>query len=91
MAAGLHQAVGSNAGAQGCISNGDQAKRGAAETGGMAPRAPVTRGLLSATITLLALTFYKTQWKSQSTVTEPTKLLRKNNNIIHLPSYKHTI
>lgn len=61
MAAGLHQAVGSNAGAQGCISNGDQAKRGAADTGGMAPRAPVTRGLLSATITPLALTQSKSQ------------------------------
>lgn len=49
MAADEHQAVGRRAGAQGWISKGDHASRGAAETGGMAPRAPVTRGL-SATI-----------------------------------------
>lgn len=50
MAAGEHQAVGKSAGAQGWMSSGDQASRGAADMGGMAPRAPEARGLFSATV-----------------------------------------
>lgn len=55
MAAGEHHGPGRSAGAHGWISRGDQARRGAADTGGMLPplrAAPNTRVLFSATISI---------------------------------------